>query len=180
MVWFSEDIITLSMRYSNFLDTLKSSPLFPSKSSPNSLHFQERCVQVMVPYFEEGGFISRALSVAESGTHVMVYNIFFFVLAHTHTHTHMHEYIRTHTFIYIYIHIPYHMPLFPYIHNLQNVFFPLGILSRIGFELSLLPTPHICERAPRVRLDGVIHLLPNTHTGTLFSLLMYILLSTSY
>lgn len=72
MVWFSDDILTYEMLSDSFLSTLKSVPIFSTKSTASTMKLQEKFVELIKPFFADGAFIPRALHLALSSQHTMV------------------------------------------------------------------------------------------------------------
>ncbi|CAG8454634.1 4044_t:CDS:10, partial [Ambispora gerdemannii] len=86
MVWFSEEVITVSMIYNNYLETLKTQPLDDSEedglassrrnelseenTSPNILT-QRAIAKILATHMTEDGFVTKALEHAASLEHIM-------------------------------------------------------------------------------------------------------------
>jgi dynein heavy chain 1 len=90
MVWFSDDTISPTMVYTNYLDTLSSVPLDAvddefgadlavkradaggdASNLPPNLTLQNAVTKVLAQYFEEDGLVSRALAHAATVDHIM-------------------------------------------------------------------------------------------------------------
>ncbi|KAJ8521794.1 hypothetical protein ONZ45_g1564 [Pleurotus djamor] len=92
MIWFSEDVVTPSMVYKNYLATLASNPLDaddedamdtlrrhtePAADAVSSVHLdtQRLIANVLERYFEDGDLVSSALEYAESIEHIMDFTV---------------------------------------------------------------------------------------------------------
>jgi dynein heavy chain 1, cytosolic len=90
MVWFSDDTISPTMVYTNYLETLRSVPLDAIDDEfgadlvvkradaggeasylPPNLTLQTAVTKILAQYFEEDGLVSRALTHASTVDHIM-------------------------------------------------------------------------------------------------------------
>ncbi|KAK9719430.1 dynein heavy chain [Basidiobolus ranarum] len=85
MVWFSEDVVTLSMLFTNYLETLKEVALddnedetFTRRIEPEegtsespSMITQASCATIMIPYFNDDGLVTKTLEHAGTLEHIM-------------------------------------------------------------------------------------------------------------
>ncbi|KAG5220562.1 dynein heavy chain protein [Salix suchowensis] len=93
MIWFSDDVVTPSMVYQNYLATLSTNPLdaddedaadtlrrrtepsaTDAASSPH-LNTQKLIATILERYFEPGDLVSSALEFAESIEHIMDFTV---------------------------------------------------------------------------------------------------------
>jgi dynein heavy chain 1 len=87
MVWFSEEVCTLKMIYTNYLETLKSVPLDDNEEESSStarraesgeeetvsphLTTQRAVAQILAKHMTDDGFVTKALEYAEKLEHIM-------------------------------------------------------------------------------------------------------------
>ncbi|CAB4481707.1 unnamed protein product [Rhizophagus irregularis] len=87
MVWFSEEVCTLKMIYTNYLETLKSVPLDDNEEENSStarraesgeeesvsphLSTQRAVAQILAKHMTDDGFVTKALEHAEKLEHIM-------------------------------------------------------------------------------------------------------------
>ncbi|KAL1922601.1 uncharacterized protein VTP21DRAFT_10140 [Calcarisporiella thermophila] len=84
MVWFSDDVVTMPMIFSNYLESLRNVPLDEEEvsgrrmeqeetgSSSANLNTQRACANILEPYFrDESGLVGKALEYAFSLNHIM-------------------------------------------------------------------------------------------------------------
>jgi dynein heavy chain 1 len=87
MIWFSEDVVEPSMMYRNYLSTMASVPLDAddedagdvlggrggtvNHDTATNLEVQRQIASMLERYFQDGDFVSSALTFAESIDHIM-------------------------------------------------------------------------------------------------------------